>query len=416
MANLNIHERTLSNGLRVVLCADASAPVVTVNVFYNVGSINEHRGKTGLAHLFEHLMFDNTTTGIDKLYDKYCARAGGSNNAYTTYDHTSYHISLPSHQLELGLWLEAQRMGGFAVSEQALITQRSVVVEEIKQNVDNQPYAKWNPAMDAAAYNSRSSYSWSVYGSATDVSAVQLDDIRDFYQRFYHPGNAVLAVAGQIDIEQTFVTVESLLGSIPASKADVQPIAFTEADLVRGTHKVEQDDVPLPAVFLGYHLPASTDNRMYDAELVSSLLSVGKRAILYRDLVADSRIATATGCFIDKRRHSSMLVVYAHATRATTTADELAGALHHSISSATVTTEDRDRVVNKIRTGIATQKQKASGIARSLAWNTTFYGSPYKVNEHLNGFATRTATSIQEVLKEYLREADSIRIDIVPRG
>ena len=135
MATIEIHRTTLSNGLRVVVCPDHASPNVTVDVMYHVGSFDERPDRTGLAHLFEHLMFDNTTTGVLKQYDTLCTKAGGSNNAYTTYDYTNYYINLPAHQAELGFWLEAERMKAFMITDHALETQRSVVIEEINQNV-----------------------------------------------------------------------------------------------------------------------------------------------------------------------------------------------------------------------------------------------------------------------------------------
>lgn len=414
MSAVEIHQRVLDNGMRVVVCANHKAPVVSVNVMYHVGSINERRGKTGLAHLFEHLMFDNTRSTIEKQYDKFCTRAGGSNNAYTTYDHTCYYINLPSHQLELGLWLEAQRMAGFAITDHALTTQRNVVIEEIKQNVQNQPYMKWNPTMDAAAFSADSSYSWSVYGSVEDVAGVRMDDVHDFYNRFYHPGNAVLVIAGDVDVEQAFTSAKSIFGGIERRTTEHEPVVFRPQYRRTGIHEIATDDVPLPAVFLAFHLPGSTDDAMYDADLLSGFFSSGKRAVLYRDLVAGSRIASGAGCFIDKRMHSSLFITYAYAQDPATTPDALAEAMLRSLTQTPVRQEDRDRVLNRFHTSYAAGFQTASSVSDQVAWTTLFLNNPEFVNQVMGHYQQRTADSMQSLLSEVITADNTVRVDIIP--
>ena len=255
--NVSIHEKTLENGLRVIVCPDHGAPVLTVNVIYKVGSFDEDHTRTGLAHLFEHLMFDNTSTGMDKQYDIMCAKAGGSNNAYTTYDHTTYYITLPSHQIDLGLWLEAERMRSFSITDKALATQRSVVIEEIKQNVMNQPYMRWVFAMQKAAFKAGSGYSWDTYGDPAHVASTTLDDASGFHARFYNPANAVLVIAGDTTPEEAFAKAEEQFGSIPKPEVSPTRSAFTLDDRLYGTHLTEPDSVPSSASYISVHMPGS---------------------------------------------------------------------------------------------------------------------------------------------------------------
>lgn len=416
MTKLDIREKTLDNGLRVVVCANRKAPVVSVNVVYHVGSTNEHRGQTGLAHLFEHLMFDNTTTGIDKQYDKYCARAGGSNNAYTTYDHTMYYISLPSHQLELGLWLESQRMAGFAITDFALTTQRNVVVEEIKQNQENQPYAKWNPAMDAAAFSSDSSYSWCVYGSQEDVSAVDMPTVEQFYNTHYHTTNAVLVIAGNVEFDDAFDRAEKHFGWIQRRPSQASTVTFTPTFIRKGVHSIEQDEVPLPAVFIAHHMPGAVEETMYDVDLVSGVLGSGKSALLYRDLVAGSRIASAAGCFVDKREHGSLLIAYAYAQHPSTTADQLANAMQRTLTNVTLTHAQRERLLNVIVSGLASHNQRISGVAESVATSTLFMGDAELPNRHVDNFKARTLDTMQVVVDQLAKADEAVRVDIIPRS
>lgn len=414
MPKINIHERTLSNGLRVIVCPDQGAPVITVNVTYHVGSFDERPNKTGLAHLFEHLMFDNTSTGMDKQYDTYCTKAGGSNNAYTTYDYTTYYISLPAHQLDLGLWLEAERMRMFAITDHALQTQRSVVIEEIKQNVENQPYMKWHFALDRSAFAAPSSYGWNVYGSPEHVASVTLDDAHDFYKRFYQPGNAVLVIAGAVDPNDAFVRAEAHFGGIAGATAPIVRNTFDVAQRRTGVHVVETDDVPVPAVFLATHLPALTSPDIVDADLATSFLGAGHSSVLYRDLVAGSRIASHAGIFVDRRAHTSLAILYAYATQPTTTADQLVDALKNSVRNARVTSDDLTKVVNRQRTAIAAELQRVSGVADNVGYYATFFGDAGEVNLLLDRYAARTVDGIQHIVDKVGDFDNAVRIDIIP--
>ena len=416
MPRISLNERVLSNGLRVIVCPDHGAPVVTVNVIYHVGSYDERSNKTGLAHLFEHLMFDNTSTGMEKQYDSYCTKAGGTNNAYTTYDHTTYYINLPAHQLDLGLWLEAERMRMFAITDHALQTQRSVVIEEIKQNVENQPYAKWHFALDRTAYTLPCSYAWNVYGTAEHVASVSLDDAKDFYQRFYQPGNAVLVIAGDVDVEHAFAKAEAHFGPIAGSAVAPVRNVFDPAHRQFGSHTIEPDEVPVPAVYLATHLPPLNTDEMYDADLAASFLGAGHSSILYRDLVAGSRIASHAGAFIDRRAHSSLLIQYAYATQPDVTADQLAEALGESVRKARVTGDVFTKVVNRQKTAIAAEFQRTSGVADSVGYHATFYGDASEVNNLLDKYGARTSESIQSIVDAVADVEKAARIDIVPQA
>ncbi len=414
MPHIDIHERILSNGLRVIVCPNNVAPVVTVNVIYHVGSANERRGRTGLAHLFEHLMFDNNQQGEDKVYDKLCTKAGGTNNAYTTYDHTTYYITLPSHQLRAGLWLEAQRMAGCSISEQALITQRNVVIEEIKQTIENQPYMRWSPAMDEAAFSADCTYSWTVIGSADDVGATGMEDVEGFYRRHYSPSNAIICIAGDVDSTSAFTAVEELFGSIPSGAHNPTPPMYSEMMRRRGVHCIVPDQVPLPAVFLAFHMPGVTDERMYDADLAAAFLSSGRRAVLYQDLVVRQQIASEAGVFMDKRALSSLMIYYAYALDKGVTTDQLTEKIQESVSKARLTETDRERVVNRSRTAFAAEHQRSSAIADNVGWSAMFLGDPHHVNRVMDQVAARSLDQIQDVINSTRDLAQAVRVDVVP--
>lgn len=414
MAHITPYDITLANGLRVVICPDNSAPVVNVTVMYRVGSHDERAGKTGLAHLFEHLMFDNAAPGVEKQYDVYCTKAGGTNNAYTTFDYTTYHIDVPSHNLELGLWLESERMRSFRITDHALQTQRSVVVEEINQNVFNQPYGIWRKAQQEIAYTNDSSYSWDVYGSPEDVAGVTMDDARGFFDTYYHPSNAVLCVAGDVDLATATELVERHFGTITDSHAVIERTVFAPSMAKHGTTLRVQDNVPLTAVFASIHMPGFSANDLLDAEIASSIIGTGRSSVLYKSLVSDLRIASGVGCFLDRRAHDSLLTMYAYASEESITADQLANAMLEALAQTTVTESMLESAVNKMKTSHAAELQKVSGVADVVAWTTLFWNDPLYVNTALDRYASITLPDVQSIVDRCASQDAIIRLDIVP--
>lgn len=414
MAHISPYDITLSNGLRVVLCPDNTAPVVNVTVMYRVGSHDEKKNKTGLAHLFEHLMFDNAAPGVDKQYDVYCTKAGGTNNAYTTFDYTTYHIDVPAHNLELGLWLESERMRAFRITDHALQTQRSVVIEEINQNVFNQPYGVWRKAQQEIAYTEDSSYSWDVYGSADDVASVTMDDAKHFFETYYHPSNAVLCVAGDVDIANAMELIERHFGSIQDVSTPIHRTQFAPSMKKAGTALVVNDNVPLVAVFLSIHMPGFAANELLDAEIASSIVGTGRSSILYKKLISELRLASGVGCFLDRRAHDSLLTMYAYAAEETTTADQLVDATISALQETAITEEMLQAAVNKMRTSHAAELQKVNGVSDVVAWTTLFWNDPKYVNTALDRYTTITVQDVQNVVDRCSRIEECIRLDIVP--
>ncbi len=414
MPALKTHQTVLSNGLRVVVCPDHGAPVVNVTVMYQVGSADEVYGKTGLAHLFEHLMFDNTSNGMQKQYDTFCAKAGGTNNAYTTYDYTTYYINLPAHQVELGYWLEAERMRAFMITDGALATQRSVVVEEIKQNVENQPYGKWRHAMEAAAFDSQSAYSWEVYGSAKDVEGVTMEDAKSFFERFYQPGNAVLCVAGDVEPEHAAALAERHFGGIPAPASKIVRNIFKPEWRRQGIIGIVPDAVPMPATFLAFHVPGLYDDTSYAAEIAATILGSGRSSPLYRSLVQEQQIASSVGAFVDKRQHDSLLTFYAYASREDVSADQLIEGIRSTIAATVCTEADRTKAVNKLRTSLAAELQRVSGVADAVAYHTLFYDEPEQVNQLLDKYSAQPLALVQQLVTDCSLISLGARVDVIP--
>lgn len=415
MAAISPHISTLTNGLRLVVCPDPTTPVVNVTVMYRVGSHDEHPGKTGLAHLFEHLMFDNAAPEQDKMYDLYCTKAGGSNNAYTTFDYTCYHIDLPAHQVELGMWLESERMRAFRITDHALQTQRSVVIEEINQNVFNQPYGVWRKAQQQLCYAPSSSYSWDVYGTAEDVAGVTMEDAHAFFNTFYHPSNAVLCVSGAITVERAQQLASTHFETIQHPTPTHARTTFSPDACHRGVHLSVPDAVPMAATYVSVHLPGFLTNELLDAELAATIIGTGRSSILYKELVANRQIASSVGAFMDRRAHTSLLIMYAFAANENITAEQLATAIHEAIASVTVTQANLDAACNRLRTSHAAELQKANGVADTVAWTTLFLNNPEYVNTVLSAYTNIPLQYVATILDLCANPQECARLDIVPQ-
>ncbi len=416
MAQVHPYDTTLGNGLRVIVCPDHSAPVANVTVMYRVGSHDERRGKTGLAHLFEHLMFDNAAPGNDKQYDVFCTKSGGTNNAYTTFDYTTYHIDLPANNIEMGFWLESERMRSFRITQHALQTQRSVVVEEINQNVNNQPYGIWRRAMQEISFAPSSSYSWDVYGYESDVSSVTIDDARSFFETFYRPSNAVLCVAGDVTPERAVELAQRYFGDIENTHETIARNTFNASERSYGAHRVVEDNVPMTAVFMAAHVPGYVNSELLDVEIASSILGSGKSSFLYNELVSKRGIASAAGAFVDRRANASLLTFYAYAADPSITGDALASAVYETLNKTEVTQKHLDAAVNKLRTSHASEIMKANGVADSVAWTTLFWNDPQRMNTILDDYRNVTLEQIIALQQEVSTADAFTRLDIVPRS
>lgn len=409
-------EHNLANGLRAVICPTSTAPVVNVTVMYAVGSFDERPGIAGLAHLFEHLMFDNNSSGNEKQYDVLCTRAGGSNNAYTTYNYTTYYITLPSHQLELGLWLESERMRSFAINEHSLETQRSVVLEEIKQNVDNQPYAKWHRAQAQGAFTEDCTYHWEVYGNPEDIATVSLEDARTFYNSFYDPSNAVVCIAGNIDVNLAISLIDKHFGTIVSRRGTVERNVWTPQMRKGGTHKVVEDEVPFPAVMVSVHLSGFSKSRMIAEEILTAGIGQGRSSLLHQELVKRRRIASAAGAYLDQRMHSSLLTMYAYANDAKQTAQQLFDAIMETVNGYHHTDVQHEVAVNRLRTSTAMTLQRASGLADLTAWSTLFWNEPNYPNSVSNEYAGSSVNDERALLQGLFAPDNCVRVDVIPQA
>lgn len=291
----------LSNGLRVIVAEDHLAPVVAVNVWYDVGSKHEVEGKTGFAHLFEHVMFQGSRNVAKAEHIALVQAAGGTMNGTTWLDRTNYFETVPSHQLELALWLEADRMGTLldALSQENLDNQRAVVKNERRSSYDNQPYGTWNEKLQGHLFPPEHPYHHPTIGSMDDLDAASIEDVSTFFRTWYAPNNAVLSVVGDCETDQVLAWAERYFGAIPANPT-IPVLGDLSLPPVIGEERREivHDRVPLPRVYVGFRAPVFGDTRLDALEVACHILAGGKGSRLHRRLVREERIAQDVAFFV----------------------------------------------------------------------------------------------------------------------
>jgi zinc protease len=285
---------TLENGLRVIVHTDKTTPMATLNVLYNVGARDEDESRTGFAHLFEHLMFGGSINV--PVYDEPLQMAGGENNAYTTNDFTNYYIQLPKENMETAFWLESDRMLNLAFSKKSLDTQRKVVCEEFKENYLNKPYGDVFHYLRELCYKVHP-YKWLTIGKELKhIEDAQLQDVKDFFAKHYTPCNAILCVAGNVELEEVKALCEKWFAPIPAGNLYTRNLPI-EPQQTKARKLVVEKDVPVTAIYKAYHMGDRLSNTYHAADLITEILGGGQSARLYENLVKDKKIFTSIECY-----------------------------------------------------------------------------------------------------------------------
>lgn len=299
-------QKTLANGLTVVVHPDEGSSVVVVNVAYKVGSRDESPDKTGFAHLFEHLMFSGSVN--IPSYDEPLQKAGGENNAYTTPDYTNYYLKVPPENVETGLWLESDRMLGLAFNEKGLEVQRKVVIEEFKQRYLNQPYGDVWHKLRELAYT-KHSYQWPTIGKCTQhIEDAQMTDVRAFFDTYYVPNNAILVLAGKITPEKGFELAEKWFSDIPEGKSIDRNIPVEPAQNEKRLLSVESN-VPVNAFYKVFHMPDRVSSDYYTADLLSDIMGRGKSSMLYTELVENQPVFSELSAYVTGSVDPGLLVI-----------------------------------------------------------------------------------------------------------
>jgi zinc protease len=409
----------LPNGLRLIVHEDHAIPMAAVNVWYHVGSAYEQPGRTGFAHLFEHIMFEGSANVPEGEFDNLLESAGANNNGSTSSDRTNYYEVLPSNAVDLALWLEADRMGGLlqTMGQSKLDLQRDVVKNERRQRYENQPYGLLFPTAAASLYPAGHPYSWTAIGSMEDLTAASLSDVEGFFRRFYVPNNAVITVAGDVDPEAVHRTVERFFGWIPRGAPVTRP-TVPIPPIPATKYVTLEDRVTLPQVTLLWRTTKAYAPDDAAVSALASILTQGKNSRLYRRLVYDEQIAQDVGAF----NYSQLLSGDFYLTltgREGTSLDRLESAALEEIQKLAATPptdEELQRVKSSVETQLIGGLETLGTRADLLNQYLYYTGDPDHVAEELAQYRALTPADIQRVAREYLAGKNRVVISIVPTG
>ena len=411
----------LPNGLFVVLSEDHSAPIVAVNLWYHVGSANERPGRTGFAHLFEHMLFQGSAdVGVNEHFEL-IQRAGGTLNGSTWLDRTNYYETIPSNQLELALWLEANRMGRLlpAMTQRKLDTQRDVVKNERRWSMENQPYGSWWDRLPALCFPPDHAFHHSLIGSPEDLDGASLDDIKQFFETFYTPDNAVLSIAGDFDATEARRFVETHFGSIP--RGNGRPAANIGAMPARfgsWRREVVPDAVALSRLFLAFLSPVFGSPEYYAANVCAAILGLKKGSRLYRSLVRDRRIAAETKAFTYDLSKASDVLVLDVTALAGVSGEELERAVVAEVDALRdrpVTADEVDRAVALVQSDYVVSLQSAGDRADQLSLFATYFGDPGLINTQVERYHAVTADDVNRFIAERMGADNRVSLVFVPR-
>jgi len=411
----------LDNGLFVTLSEDHTAPIAAVNLWYHVGSANEKVGRTGFAHLFEHMLFQGSAHVGSNEHFELIQRAGGTLNGSTWLERTNYFETVPSNELALALWLEADRMGELlpAMTQEKLDTQRDVVKNERRWAVDNQPYGTMLEKMQELVFPPSHPFQHSLIGSMEDLSAASLDDIAQFFATYYTPDNAVLSVAGDFDSKEALATIREYFSPVPKGKGK-PPLPPMSLPPVFGSRlrEVVPDNVSLPRLFMAFRSPVFGSEEYYAASVAAALLGMRKGSRLQRALVRERQIAADAGAFtFDLAKASDLLVVDVTA-RPEIAVGQLEEEVEREIDVLYrdgVSDEEVQRAIALIETDLVASLQSAGERADRLSMFATYFGQPELVNEQADRYRHVTVQRVNELVSERFGENNRASLIYVPR-
>ena len=408
-------EYDLANGLHVILHNDPSAPVVITSVMYHVGSKDENPERTGFAHFFEHLLFEGTENIKRGEWFKIVTSNGGINNANTSEDRTYYYEVFPSNNTELGLWMESERLMHPVINQIGVDTQNEVVKEEKRLRVDNAPYGSLLAEVKKNMFKVHP-YRWATIGSMAHLDASKLEEFQAFNKKFYSPNNAVLVVAGQIDIAQTKAWIQKYFGPIPRG-VELKKQTFVEAPItetIRATY--EDPNIQKPMVVASYRTPSmkTRDSKIFD--MISTYLSNGKSSKLYKKIVDDKKMALEVGAFNYSQEDYGQYILYGMPQGENTAADLVREIDEEIVKLQTdlISEKDFQKLQNINESNYVDNNSNLEGVAENLATYYLLYGDVNLINTEINIYRSITREEIREVAKKYLNPNQRLILDYVP--
>ncbi|OFX24598.1 MAG: peptidase M16 [Bacteroidetes bacterium GWA2_31_9b] len=410
-------EYDMENGLHVILHQDNTTPIVAVTVTYHVGAKNENPERTGFAHFFEHLMFEGTKNINRGEYSEIVEKAGGTLNANTTSDRTYYYEILPSNQLELGLWLESERMFHAKVDSIGIKTQKSVVIEEYKQNYENRPYGSILNETVKRAFEVHP-YQWTTIGNPEHIRAAKDDEFLSFYKMFYVPNNAVLCIAGDIDFEKTKSLINTYFATIPKGEFEIYRPSLVEPIKNKEIRDTVYDNIQLPAVLQAYHLPKMGTPDYYAVNMLSTLLSQGQSSRLYKSLVDEKQLALFAASFPLPFEDPSIALNYCF-PNVGVDPFVLETAMNEEITKVRnelITDSEFQKIQNQFENQIVNSNTSIQSRAYNLAINYTFYKNTNLINTEIDKYLAVTKEDIKRVANMYFRDDNRVVLYYLPKS
>ena len=399
---IEFEKYTLANGLKVILHQDNSTPIVAVSIMYEVGGKDDFPGRSGFAHFFEHLLFEGSENLKRGEIDDYVQGAGGALNANTSWDRTYYYEILPSNQLALGLWIESERLMHAKVETVGVETQREVVKEERRQRMDNQPYGTVLSEVYARAYKEHP-YKNPVIGFMEDLNSAEEADYKRFYETFYVPNNAILSIAGDIDVAETKELIDKYFSDIPRGEEPPR-VDVVEAPLGGEVRDTVYDQVPLPALVMGYRTVARTDPDYYAISILNQLLSQGQSSRLNKALVDEKELAVQVGSFPASSQDPGLSIAFALARPGSTDLQPLEQAFEAEIDrlkNEPISDRELQKLRNQIEVNAISGYGSVAGIAETLADNEMYLGDANLINTETQRYLDVTKEDIQRVASKY---------------
>jgi len=414
--NIQFVEYDMPNGLKVLLHEDHATPIVAVSVMYHVGSKNEKPKRSGFAHFFEHLLFEGSENIKRGEFDDYINNAGGMNNANTWYDRTYYYEVLPSNQLALGLWLESERMLHAKVEQVGVETQRQVVKEERRQRTDNQPYGKLLEETLKRLYKVHP-YKSSVIGSMEDLNAAEEIDYKTFYKDFYRPDNAILSIAGDIDIAQTKKLIDAYFKDIPRGKGEIQRKFPQEPPITQVRRDTVYDNVQLPAVIFAYHIPAQGTKDFYAMKMLGMVLSQGESSRMQKTIVDEQQKAVFAGSFPLELEDPGANICFGIANLGVEVSDleKSMDAVIIDVQTNLISEAEFQKLQNQVENDFVSANNSVAGIAESLAQYEMYYGDATLINTELERYRKVTREEIRAAANKYFNKNSRVVLHWLPQ-
>lgn len=409
-------EYDLANGMHVILHEDHSTPIVGVSVMYHVGAKNEDPKRTGFAHFFEHLLFEGSENIDRGTFFKFIENAGGKNNANTTNDRTFYYEVLPSNQLELGLWLESERLMHAKIDQDGVDTQNEVVKEEKRLRIDNQPYGSILAESAKRAYKVHP-YRWTTIGEMEHLDAATLDEFIEFYHTYYVPQNAVLSIAGDINIEETKKLIEAYFGPIPKGKNPVPTVTAVEPPLGGEVRDTIYDDIQLPGVIQVYRIPEQGTADFYALEMLAKVVSDGGSSRLNKKCVEETQSAMFVGNFPFNTEDPGVSFVFGIANAdvdPATLEGEIDGEFE-KLKNELITEQEFEKIRNMVENDFIYNFNSMIGIAENLANYHMYFGDANLINTELEKYMAVTREDIQRVAKKYMVKDNRVVLYYLPK-